>query len=111
MVTLTTLNQLTIHSVGLGSGIIQDLENKSLVSLTLIKGLDNPHSIVHKEANILANECSGHEISCSKELIENKIELVEKASEQVFIFLDRILEEKNEQVMKEAANKLFNEEK
>ena len=75
------------------------------------KGLDNPHSIVHKEANILANECSGHEISCSKELIENKIELVEKASEQVFIFLDRILEEKNEQVMKEAANKLFNEEK
>jgi hypothetical protein len=75
------------------------------------KGLDNPHSIVHKEANILANECSGHEISCSKELIENKIELVEKASEQVFIFLDRILEEKNEQVMKEAANKLFNEER
>ena len=75
------------------------------------KGLDNPHSIVHKEANILANECSGHEISCSKELIENKIELVEKASEQVFIFLDRILEEKNEQVMKEAANKIFNEEK
>ncbi len=51
------------------------------------------------------------ELSCSKELIENKIELVEKASEQVFIFLDRILEEKNEQVMKEAANKLFNEEK
>ena len=47
----------------------------------------------------------------SKELIENKIELVEKASEQVFIFLDRILQEKNEQVMKEAANKLFNEEK
>ncbi|RXI25305.1 chemotaxis protein [Aliarcobacter trophiarum] len=75
------------------------------------KGLDNPHSIVHKEANILANECSGSEIACSKELIENKIDLVEKASEQVFIFLDRILEEKNEQVMKEAASKLFNEEK
>ena len=75
------------------------------------KGLDNPHSIVHKEANILANECAGNEISCSKELIENKIDLVEKASEQVFIFLDRILQEKNEQVMKEAANKLFNEEK
>ena len=75
------------------------------------KGLDNPHSIIHKEANILANECAGNEISCSKELIENKIDLVEKASEQVFIFLDRILQEKNEQVMKEAANKLFNEEK
>ncbi|AXK49268.1 chemotaxis protein [Aliarcobacter trophiarum LMG 25534] len=75
------------------------------------KGLDTPHTIVHKEANILANECSGSEIACSKELIENKIDLVEKASEQVFIFLDRILEEKNEQVMKEAASKLFNEEK
>ena len=60
---------------------------------------------------MLFRSCSGHEISCSKELIENKIELVEKASEQVFIFLDRILEEKNEAVMKEAASKLFNEEK
>ena len=46
-----------------------------------------------------------------QKLAENKIELVEKASEQVFIFLDRILEEKNEQVMKEAANKLFEQGK
>ena len=35
------------------------------------------------------------------------VELVEQGSEQVFIFLDKILEEKNELVMKEAAKKLF----
>ncbi len=73
------------------------------------KSLDNPHHIVHKEANILAKECAGNSVSCSKQLIEDKIELVEKASEQVFASLDKILEEKNEQVMKDAANKLFNQ--
>lgn len=72
------------------------------------KGLDKYHSIVHKEANSLANECSGHSVSCSKQLIEDKIEAVEVSSEQVFVYLDRILEEKNELVMKEAAKKLFN---
>ncbi|WP_407057237.1 CZB domain-containing protein [Aliarcobacter skirrowii] len=72
------------------------------------KGLDNPHAAVHKEANILAKECSGNEISCSKELIEEKIELVENASEKVFVYLDKILEEKNNAVMKDAATKLFN---
>ncbi|MDX4037659.1 methyl-accepting chemotaxis protein [Aliarcobacter skirrowii] len=72
------------------------------------KGLDNPHAVVHKEANILAKECSGNEISCSKELIEEKIELVENASEKVFVYLDKILEEKNNAVMKDAATKLFN---
>ena len=42
---------------------------------------------------------------------EDKISLVEEASQQVFIYLDRILEEKNEQVMKDAATKLFNQSK
>ena len=75
------------------------------------KGLDKYHHIVHHEANILAKECAGSSISCSKQLIEDKISLVEEASQQVFIYLDRILEEKNEQVMKDAATKLFNQSK
>ena len=45
------------------------------------------------------------------QLIEDKVELVEKGSEQVFIYLDKILEEKNEVVMKEAAKKLFEQGK
>ncbi len=73
------------------------------------KGLDKYHHTVHHEANILAKECSGSSVSCSKQLIEDKISLVEDASQQVFIYLDKILEEKNELVMKEAANKLFNQ--
>ena len=75
------------------------------------KGLDKYHHIVHHEANILAKECAGSSVSCSKQLIEDKISLVEEASQQVFIYLDRILEEKNEQVMKDAATKLFNQSK
>ena len=59
------------------------------------KGLEKHHHIVHHEANILAKECSGHSVSCSKQLIEDKIVLVENGSEQVFIYLDKILEEKN----------------
>ncbi len=73
------------------------------------KGLDKYHHTVHHEANILAKECSGNSVSCSKQLIEDKISLVEEASQQVFIYLDKILDEKNDQVMKDAANKLFNQ--
>ncbi len=51
------------------------------------KGLDKYHHIVHHEANILAKECAGSSISCSKQLIEDKISLVEEASQQVFIYL------------------------
>ncbi len=72
------------------------------------KHLDKHHHLVHHEANLLANECSGQSVSCSKQLIEDKIELVEESSAQVFIYLDKILEEKNEAVMKEATKKLFN---
>ncbi|QKJ27711.1 methyl-accepting chemotaxis protein [Aliarcobacter cibarius] len=89
------------YNVGLGK--------QEFSSVPSYKGLDKYHHTVHHEANILAKECSGSSVSCSKQLIEDKISLVEDASQQVFIYLDKILEEKNELVMKEAANKLFNQ--
>lgn len=63
---------------------------------------------MHDGANELAKECSGNSISCSKQLIEDSVDYIEDASENVFIYLDKILEEKKNTVMKEAAEKLFN---
>ncbi|MDZ7818033.1 MAG: methyl-accepting chemotaxis protein [Aliarcobacter sp.] len=95
------------HNCRLGKWYDTGLGKEEFSFVPSYKGLEKHHHIVHHEANLLANECSGHAVSCSKQLIEDKIDLVEKGSEQVFIYLDKILEEKNEVVMKEAAKKLF----
>lgn len=98
------------HNCRLGKWYDTGLGKEQFSFVPSYKGLEKHHHIVHHEANILAKECSGHSVSCSKQLIEDKIELVEQASEQVFIYLDKILEEKNEAVMKEAAKRLFDGE-
>ncbi len=69
--------------------------------------LDRPHAVVHDEANSLAEECAGNAVTCSKEKIEQKIVNIEDASQEVFAILDRMLEEKNNAVMREAARELF----
>jgi len=69
--------------------------------------LNKPHAEVHKEANLLAKECSGNAIVCSKAVIEEKINLIEHASEDVFSVLDQMLEEKNDIIMRIAAKDLF----
>jgi chromosome segregation ATPase len=96
------------HNCRLGKWYHTGLGKEEFSFVPSYKHLDKFHHIVHAEANELANECSGNEVSCSKQLIEDKIALVENSSEQVFFYLDKILEEKNEVVMKEAADKLFN---
>ena len=70
--------------------------------------LNKPHAIVHQEANLLAKECSGNSVVCSKAVIEDKVQLIENASEDVFKILDTMLEEKNEMIMKLATKDLFN---
>jgi hypothetical protein len=69
--------------------------------------LNSPHAVVHTEANSLAEECAGNAVTCSKEKIETKIVNIEAASQEVFEILDRMLEEKNNAVMREAARELF----
>jgi len=69
--------------------------------------LNKPHATVHKEANLLAKECSGNAIVCSKAVIEEKVRTIEHASEDVFRILDQMLEEKNEIVMNLATQNLF----
>ena len=69
--------------------------------------LNKPHQIVHEEANSLAAECAGNAVTCSKAKIEEKVKNIEVASHEVFDILDRMLEEKNNAVMKKAAKDLF----
>jgi len=84
-----------------GLGKVEFSQTKSYSSL------NKPHSTVHTEANLLAEECSGNSIVCSKAVIEEKINLIEDASEDVFRVLDQMLAEKNDIVMKIAAKDLF----
>ena len=70
--------------------------------------LNRPHQIVHDEANSLAQECAGSEVTCSKAKIEQKIQNIESSSYEVFNILDKMLEDKNDAMMKEAAKNLFN---
>jgi hypothetical protein len=102
-------NAVDHHNCRLGKWYDTGLGKEQFSFVPSYKGLEKHHHIVHHEANLLAKECSGHSVSCSKQLIEDKIALVEDGSANVFIYLDKILEEKNEMVMKEAAKKLFEE--
>ena len=102
-------NAVDHHNCRLGKWYDTGLGKEQFSCVPSYRGLEKYHHIVHHEANSLAKECSGHNVSCSKQLIEDKIVLVEDGSEQVFIYLDRILEEKNDLIMKEAAKKLFEE--
>jgi methyl-accepting chemotaxis protein len=70
--------------------------------------LNKPHATVHKEANLLAKECAGNSVVCSKAVIEDKVKLIEDASQEVFSTLDAMLEEKNQIIMNQAAKNLFN---
>lgn len=96
------------HNCRLGKWYDTGLGKEEFSFVPSYRHLEKYHAVVHDEANLLAKECSGHSVSCSKQLIEDKIELVENASENVFIYLDKILEEKSDAIMKEAAKKLFN---
>ena len=69
--------------------------------------LDQPHAIVHEQANLLAAECGSDKVICSKDIIEKRIHAIENASHDVFKYLDVLVEEKANEVMHVAAKELF----
>lgn len=75
------------------------------------KKLDNPHSIVHSEANALAIECGNSDIVCSRDVVESRIKKVELASEDVYKYLDEMLSERIDELTKSAADNLFKKQK
>lgn len=71
------------------------------------KKLDNPHAMVHKLANKLASECTGKEAMCAKDEVEKMVEDIEKASLDVFKYLDEMVEAKSKVLMGTAVKTLF----
>lgn len=69
--------------------------------------LETPHAIVHEQANLLASECGEDKVVCSKEIIEKRIHAIERASDDVFKYLDALVEEKAKEMMHLAAKTLF----
>ena len=93
----------------LGKWYETGLGKKEFGNVKSYNSLNNPHQIVHDEANSLAKECAGNAVTCSKAKIEAKITNIESASQDVFKILDSMLKEKNDIVMKDAAKSLFDQ--
>ncbi len=95
------------HSCRLGKWYDEGLGKEKFSKTKAYPKLAEPHSVVHNEANGLAKDCAGAKVVCSKAEIEQRVVKIEKASEDVFKYLDEMLKEKGEELMKDAANKLF----
>ncbi len=96
------------HSCRLGTWYEQGKGKAEFSGTEAYARLERPHAIVHEQANRLANECSGKKAICSKESIEKMVHEIERASKEVFVILDEMVEQKSKQVMKEAVVNLFN---
>jgi len=87
------------YSVGIGK--------ENFAKMPSYAKLDKPHSIVHEQANALANECGEGKVVCSKEIIEKRVEAIEAASKDVFKYLDALVQERSQELMLEAKSDLF----
>ena len=95
------------HDCRLGQWYDNGLGKESFSDVPAYAKLSKPHSIVHDQANLLANECGAGKVLCSKEIIEERINAIETASKDVFKYLDEVVEEKSQKIMHEAKEKLF----
>jgi len=100
-------NGVDHHNCRLGKWYENGLGKSEFSFVKSYKQLEPFHKAVHDNANALADECSSKDEICTTEVIESRIHKIEKASEGVFEYLDKILEEKNQHIMTEAAEKLF----
>jgi hypothetical protein len=104
-------NAVDHHNCRLGKWYDQGLGKEQFSHVKSYKGLEAFHKIVHDEANELAHECSGHNVVCTKQIIEDKIDKIEASSQGVFEYLDKILTEKSNEVMHHAKKDLFEKAK
>ncbi len=100
-------NGVDHHNCRLGKWYESGLGKTEFSFVKSYKQLEPYHKAVHDNANALATECSSKDEICTTQVIENRVHKIEEASEGVFEYLDKILEEKNHHLMNEAAEKLF----
>ena len=99
--------QTTHKECRLGKWYTSGIGRENFSKMPSYAKLDQPHAIVHEQANLLANECAGNEALCSKEVIQERIHAIENASKEVFHYLDVLVEERTKMMMNEAAKTLF----
>lgn len=87
------------YSIGIGK--------ENFAQMPSYAKLDAPHTIIHEQANLLAQECGTEKALCSKDIIQKRIHNIENASHEVFKYLENLVDEKAEQVMHIATKELF----
>ncbi len=98
------------HNCRLGKWYYEGIGKRRFSTVPSYKRLEAPHSVVHEEANALVAEC-GHGLKgrCTISEIEGRIRRIEAASAEVGAFLDKMVEEKTNELMKMAVEELFKE--
>ena len=98
------------HNCRLGKWYYEGIGKKRFGTTPSYPGLEAPHAAVHNEANALVSEC-GHGLkgSCTVKEIEEKIRAMEAGSADVGKYLDAMVEEKTQELMKMAIDELFAE--
>ncbi len=96
------------HNCRLGKWYSSGVGKENFSTMKSYPKLEQPHAIVHEQANLLANECGGDKVLCSKEIIEERIKAIEAASKDVFKYLDELVEQRSDKVMYVARDDLFN---
>lgn len=92
----------------LGQWYSQGIGKENFSAMPSYPKLNQPHAIVHQQANLLAEECSQNKGLCSKEIIQERIIKIENASKEVFHLLDELVEQRTHIIMHDAAKVLFN---
>ncbi|MEA1892220.1 MAG: methyl-accepting chemotaxis protein [Campylobacterota bacterium] len=97
----------THSSCRLGKWYEQGVGKEYFSKMPSFSKLEAPHATVHREANLLASECSGDKALCSKDIIEKRVQTIEKASQDLGEYLDAMVEERSQEMMKVAAVSIF----
>ncbi|QOP40386.1 chemotaxis protein [Sulfurimonas marina] len=103
-----TFKSVTHKECRLGKWYSEGIGKENFSKMPSYVKLDQPHAIVHQEANLLADECGGDKVVCSKEIIEQRINAIEDASKDVFKYLDELVEQRAKEMMHLATKELFN---
>jgi methyl-accepting chemotaxis protein len=99
--------EVSHHECRLGQWYEKGIGKEEFSKTSSYSKLNRPHSIVHEQANRLAKECGSSKTICSKTQIEEMVTKIEEASKEVFNLLDKMVEEKSNDIMLEAKKQLF----
>lgn len=102
-----TFTSTTHKECRLGQWYSSGIGKENFSTMPSYAKLESPHATIHEQANLLASECGGDKVVCSKEIIEKRIHAIEDASKDVFKYLDELVQQRSNQVMLEAKTTLF----